>query len=188
MAPVRTTSDDTVLAGVLRAGEWMVLVLAVGSVLAAVVLPRLAGATPYAVLTGSMRPTMPPGTLVVDRAVAPAQVHVGDVITFMPRPADPSLVTHRVVAQGIDAMGDRVFFTRGDANDVRDPEPVHGYQVVGKRWYFVPYLGYVVEALTSRQRTVATCLVSGGLALYAVLMFGSALLDRVRRPRRPVHG
>ncbi len=36
-----------------------------------VVVPKVGGATAYTVLTGSMRPTMPPGTLVVVKPVKP---------------------------------------------------------------------------------------------------------------------
>lgn len=174
------------LAGVLRAVEWMLLVLIAGAVVAAVVVPRLAGGTPYAVLTGSMEPAMPPGTLVIVRDVDPTTVAVGDVITFMPREDDPSVVTHRVVGVGVDMTGAPTFTTKGDANPVADIAPVHDYQVVGKRWYFVPYLGWVVELLTAQQRALGVYLVAGALLLYMLAMFAGAFRDRVRR-RRVMH-
>ncbi len=173
----------SVLAGVLRAGEWLVLVLILGAVLAAVVVPRLAGATPYAVLSGSMEPAMPPGTLVIVRDVDPARVAVGDVITFMPHENDPSVVTHRVVGVGVDMSGAPTFRTQGDANPVADVAAVHDYQLVGERWYFVPYLGWIVEVLTVEQRALGIYLVAGALILYALAMFAGAFRDRVRRPR-----
>ncbi len=71
----------------------------------AVVVPRLAGARPYVVLTGSMRPGMPPGTLVVVRPVDPRSIGVGDVITYQVASGEPDVVTHRVVAQGLDRRG-----------------------------------------------------------------------------------
>ena len=179
----RETSNDTVLAGIRRAGEWMLVVTAVAAALLAVVLPRLAGATPYAVLTGSMRPAMPPGTLVVVRPVDPGDIRTGSVITFMPTENDPAVVTHRVVGVGFDATGKPTFRTKGDANDAPDPAPVHGYQVVGERWYFVPYLGYLTDLFTGRQRTVGIVVVTGGLLLYALLMYAGAVRDRLRRPR-----
>src|SRR6478672_10039486 len=145
---VATRPTDSVWRGVGRAAEWMLLVAFVGAVLAAVVVPRLAGATPYAVLTGSMSPGMPRGSLVVVREVDPAGISTGDVITFMPRPDDTTTVTHRVVGVGFDASGDRVFTTRGDANDSVDPWTVQGAHVLGQRWYAVPYLGYLTALLT----------------------------------------
>ena len=52
------------------------------TLLVALVVPRLAGATPYVVLTGSMQPKMPPGTLVVARPVDPMSIAPGDVVTY----------------------------------------------------------------------------------------------------------
>jgi signal peptidase len=178
---------DNYLAGIRRAGEWVLLVVVVGAALAAVAVPRLAGATPYAVLTGSMQPTMPAGTLVVVRDVDAADIRTGDVITFNPRPNDPAVVTHRVVGVGFDGDGRPAFRTRGDANDAADPWTVREQQVVGERWYFVPFLGYVTDALTGRQRAAATLVVAGGLLLYALWMFAGALRDRAmgERVRRP---
>jgi len=179
---------DSYLRGVQLALEAVLLVVVVGAALAAVVVPRLGGATPYAVLTGSMRPAMPPGTLVVVRDVAPASIRAGDVITFMPYPDDPSVVTHRVVAVGFDATGELAFRTRGDANPVPDTWAVHARQLVGKRWYFVPYLGYLTAALTGAQRTVLVLVLAGALFLYALVMFAGALRDRLRRPMTEVAG
>ena len=48
-----------------RTAAWFVI-LGIGAVVTvAVLVPRIGGGTPYVVLTGSMRPHMPPGTLVV---------------------------------------------------------------------------------------------------------------------------
>ena len=172
----------TLLAGAKRAGERLLLALAVAVAMAAVVVPRLAGATPYAVLTGSMAPTMSPGTLVVVHPVAPEDVRTGDVITFWPREHDPTVVTHRVVSVGFDTTGRPTFVTRGDANDTNDPQPVLAAQLVGERWYSVPWLGYLTHLLTGQQRTFGTWAVAGALLLYAATMFAGALRDRVRRP------
>lgn len=178
---------DNYLAGIRRAGEWVLLVVVVGAALAAVGVPRLTGATPYAVLTGSMQPSMPAGTLVVVREVDATEIGTGDVITFNPRPNDPTVVTHRVVGVGFDGDGRPVFRTQGDANDAPDPWTVQEQQVVGKRWYFVPYLGYVTDALTGRQRATATLCIAGGLLLYALWMFAGAFKERAfkERVRRP---
>lgn len=173
---------ETVLDGVRRACEVMAVALAVGVALVAVVIPRLADATPYAVLTGSMRPDMPPGTLVVVRPVDPTDLEVGSVVTFQPRPDDSSVVTHRIVARGFDAAGRTVYQTKGDANDVVDPGGVRAEQILGERWYAVPYVGYLTDLLTGQQRRTAVVVVAGALLLYAAVMLLGALRDRVRRP------
>jgi len=184
-------SDDTLWHGFRQAIEWSLIVLAAAVLLVSVVIPRLTGATPYTVLTGSMHPTMPPGTLVVDRPVNAGSIVVGDVVTYEPNPNDPGgVITHRVVAQGFDATGAPVFQTKGDANPVPDPAMVHGYQIVGERWYYVPYVGYVTRLLTGEQRTVMVRIVIGGLLLYMLAMFTGEWHDRHRRhpgPGRRAH-
>ena len=178
---------ETVFDGVRRAVEVMVVVLVVGVALAAVVVPRLAGATPYAVLTGSMRPDMPPGTLVVARPVDAADLRIGSVVTFLPRPDDTDVVTHRIISQGFDAAGRAVYQTQGDANEVPDAGAIRPEQILGERWYSVPYVGYLTDTLTGHQRAVGVYVLAGGLLLYAAIMMLGALRDRTRRPSEFTH-
>ena len=121
--------------------SWLVLGLAVAVVGAAVVVPRLTGSTPMTVLTGSMAPSYPPGTLVVVRPVAAEDIAIGDPITYQLRSGEPTVVTHRVVGIGYDGTGERVFSTQGDANESPDAVPVKPVQVRGEVWYAVPWFG-----------------------------------------------
>ncbi|MBM7520167.1 signal peptidase I [Nocardioides nitrophenolicus] len=164
---------------------WLVILGVVAVLAVAVVVPRLAGATPYTVLTGSMRPTYPPGTLVVVKPVDVADLRAGDVITYQRESGEAAVVTHRVVSVGSRLNGDLVLTTQGDANGVADP-PVRPIQVRGRLWYAIPYLGYVNSALSGRQREVAVLAVSGALIGYAAFMFAGALRDR-RRSARGAH-
>lgn len=159
-------------------------VLAVAGVLAVtVVVPRLAGATPYTVLNSSMRPGMPPGTLVVDKPVDPAHLGVGEVITYQLKSGEPTVVTHRVVAVTSAINGERTYITQGDANDAPDPLPVRPVQVKGQRWYSLPYLGRVNTLLTGHQRQDGVFVAAGLLLAYAAFMFAGSVKDR-RRARR----
>lgn len=160
---------------------WLVILCVVVVLAAAVLVPRFAGATPYTVLTGSMRPHYPPGTLVVVRPVDQEQIGIGDVVTYQLESGEPEVVTHRVVAISTNLRGETSFTTQGDANDVADENPVRPVQIKGRVWYAIPYLGYVNNVLTGSQRQVAVYLVAGGLALYAAGMFIGSLRDRLRR-------
>ncbi len=166
---------------------WVVLVAALGVVAVAVVVPRVAGGTPYTVLTGSMEPGLPPGTLVVVRPVSPEEVRVGDVVTYQVASGESTVVTHRVTAVGTRLDGELAFTTQGDANDVADPAPVRAVQVRGRLWYAIPHLGRVNSLLTDQQRQTAVIGVAALLVGYAAFMFVGALRDRSRR-RRPEHG
>lgn len=166
-----------------RAGAWAALALAGGVLLVMVLVPRLAGASAYTVLTGSMSPGLPPGELVVVRAVDPAAVRVGDVVTYQLESGAPAVVTHRVAGVLVGGAGDRSFRMRGDANAADDLEAVRPEQVRGVLWYHVPLLGWINSALSGPWRPVVVGAVAGGLLLYAVMVWLRALAQ-VRRRRR----
>ncbi|MDT9592521.1 signal peptidase I [Nocardioides zeae] len=170
-----------------RVASWLVLLLALAAVVLAVLVPRLAGATPYTVLTGSMSPEHPPGTLVVVRPVPSAEIGVGDVITYQLESGEGTVVTHRVVEQGVQSDGEAWFRTQGDANAVPDAETVREVQVRGRLWYSVPHLGRASALLTGDSRVLLTYGVAGLLALYAASMFTSTLAERRRRPATGRH-
>jgi len=160
---------------------WVVILGATAVVTVAVIVPRLGGATPYAVLTGSMRPAMPPGTMVVVRPKPADEVRVGDVVTYQVRSGEPGVVTHRVVAVGVDGAGHRIFRTQGDANDAPDASWVKSVQIKGVRWYAVPRLGRLTNVLNGSERQAVLMVVVTALLAYAAFMFGSDLRDRRRR-------
>lgn len=162
---------------------WVVVLGMLGALVAAVLLPRLAGATPYTILTSSMKPSMPPGTLVVVRPTPVDEIGIGSVITYQVESGEPTVVTHRVVAQGIGATGEPVFRTQGDANDVPDATWVLPVQVKGELWYSAPYLGRVGDLVTTAQRDALLMVVVTGLVGYAVIMFAGAVRERRSRRR-----
>jgi signal peptidase I len=143
-------------------GWLLLLVVAAGAGLL-VVVPRITGGHALTVLTSSMTPTIPAGSVVLIRPLDYDDVEVGDVITYQREPTKPALVTHRVV--DIDATTDpRTLIFRGDANNI-DDDPVAEGAIRGRVWMHVPYLGYVRQWIASPR---------GLLILVAVAM--SALL------------
>lgn len=173
---------------VLRIASWAVCLVGFAAITVAVVVPRLAGATPYTILTGSMEPRMPPGTLVVTRPVDPADLAIGSVVTYQLESGESQVVTHRVVGIGVDGDGETVFRTQGDANEVADPLPVRAEQIRGERWYAVPYLGRVGTFLGQDTRGRLVPIVGLGLLGYAALrLLGESLRGHVHRGRRTHH-
>ena len=118
-------------------------VLVVIVVLCAVFLmgSRLLGYQCYTVISGSMQPAYDVGDLLYVKDVDVNTIKVGDPITFV---LNENLVvaTHRVVR--IDAENQR-FYTKGDANDIEDSEPVHFNNVIGVPKFSIPKLGYVSD-------------------------------------------
>lgn len=160
---------------------WAVILAVAAVLMVAVAVPRVAGATPYTVLTGSMRPALPEGTLVVVKPVGAEEVSTGDVVTYQLESGEPTVVTHRVTAVGTDLTGEVRFTTQGDANDTPDAESVGPVQVRGEVWYAVPYLGHVNSWLTGKERQMAVYVVAALLLGYAAFMLTSAVRDRRRQ-------
>lgn len=184
----RRTSKNGEKTGVLWwAGQifsWLLLltVLAVAAVM--IVIPRVGGATAYTVLTGSMAPGMPPGSLAVVRPVDPATLRTGDVITYQIKSGEPAVVTHRVVGVGSTLDGELRFTSRGDANGANDP-PIRPEQIRGSLWYQLPLLGHINSALSGPQRQWLISAAIVGLLGYSVYMATSALRDRLKRKKTP---
>jgi signal peptidase len=109
------------------------------------------------VLTGSMRPTMPEGSVVVITPVHPSRLRVEDVITYRIPVEDRRIVTHRI-AEIVEPGPEPVVRTKGDANETLDPwvARLRGEQAWRVR-RSVPKVGYVLATLrhpTARRLTV----------------------------------
>ncbi|MFE7408306.1 signal peptidase I [Isoptericola sp. NPDC057559] len=145
-----------------------VVVVALLALAAAVVLvPRLLGAVPLTVLSGSMEPALSPGDVVVTRPVDADQIRVGDVITFQPESEDPTLITHRVT--GVRTGAEPGFVTQGDANGAPDA-PIVADQVMGRVAYSVPYVGHLTNASWAPQAVTGIAVLLIAYALVSVLV------------------
>lgn len=103
--------------------------------------PLAGGSHPVVVLSGSMEPAYPVGSVIYYKATSPDNISAGDPITFRAG-EDGALITHRVVEKREIS---REFVTKGDANETADPSPVSYASVVGKAsGWAIPYAGYLV--------------------------------------------
>lgn len=155
--------------------------------LAAIVVPKLTGATPATILTSSMEPTLPPGTLAIVKPVPIDKIRIGDVMTYQIRSGDPAVVSHRVVAITRSTTGGLSFTTKGDNNAGADA-PVIPAQVRGVVWYSVPLLGYVNSALDHGQRSWIVPTLGVLLLLYSgyMILRGAQSSTTSGRRRMPV--
>jgi len=148
-----------------RVLSWAFLTILAVVVAAVVVIPRVLGAVPLNVLTGSMTPTYRPGDIVVVLPTPVAELNAGDVVTFQAVSGDPRLTTHRLVGFTHDGDSITSVITRGDANNANDPA-ILPEQVKGRVIYSVPLVGHLS---TPRNSILAgTTLVGGGLVIYSI--------------------
>jgi len=147
----------------------------------AIVVPAATGSTPMTVLTGSMSPTYPPGTLIVVKPTEATDIRIGDAVTYQIKSGDPTVVTHRVVSVTSSSDGRVTFRTKGDANNAVDSNPVIPEQIRGVVWYSIPYLGYVNSAVNGDARVWLIPTIAGGLFLYVGYLVASTIVSKVRK-------
>ena len=162
----------------------LLLATVCSAALALLIVPKATGARPLTVLTGSMKGTYDPGSVVVVKPVRPDQLHVGDTLTYQVTSDQPDVITHRIVKISFRPDGKREFVTQGDANGAPDAKPVVEGQVRGTVWYSVPWVGYAATFVQPSNREVGIKVVSGALIAYAAYLFAGALLERRRVPTR----
>lgn len=145
----------------------VVVVLAV-ALAVLVVGVRLIGIKTYAVISGSMEPEYPVGSLLYVKQVDPDDLKVGDAITFLLN--EDTAATHRIVEIIYDEDDPSVirFRTKGDANDTVDGDLVHSKNVIGKPIFSIPLLGYVAFFI---QNPPGSYIAIGAAAILAVLAF-----------------
>lgn len=103
----------------------------------------LLGVQPTTVISGSMRPSMDVGDMVVVREVPADSIRVGDVIQYW---SEGEMIIHRV-ADIYQGGNGRLFVTKGDANSEPDLAPVQPGQIRGKVILTIPKIGWAAIAV-----------------------------------------
>ena len=158
----------------------VLLSLALLAVTVLIMLPKVTGSQTYSVLTNSMAPKYAPGTFMVSQATDFDELKLGDVITYQIESGKPGVITHRIVGFGFLQTGEKTLTTKGDNNDVADPQPVREIQVRGKLLYAVPFVGFVANALGNSDRSLWLAVGAAGLIGYG----GFTMLREVRSSRK----
>lgn len=120
----------------------LIIMVAIGMVIV-----NMLGWRMFSIDSASMSPQYPINSLVIVKPTDPTQIQVGDVITYVLND-DGILVTHRVTK--IDAEN-RLFTTKGDANNSDDALLVSWDNVVGKVILGVLALGKPLRFLTAKE-------------------------------------
>ena len=126
-------------------------------------IPKIMGGQIYTVISGSMEPEIPVGSLVYVEGIAPEDVKENDVIAFYGGRDANAIITHRVVENRI-IMGE--FITKGDANQTNDMNPVQYENLLGRVEWSVPEVGVIAQILTGIEGKIA----AGSLIGLAVIL------------------
>ena len=120
-----------------------IMLLAVIATCIPLALPRVLGYESYMVVSGSMEPTIPVGSIIYVEPMAPEQIPSGEIIAFRD---GETVVTHRVVENRF-VVGE--FVTKGDANAGEDMDTVDYYDVIGLVVEHYPYVGRFLSIYAS---------------------------------------
>jgi signal peptidase len=132
--------------------------------------------------SGSMRPTLSPGDVVVLRSESQAKMAVGQIVAFHPPGERRLTVIHRVRAIRRTSRG-VIFRTKGDANNASDPwrAKIAG-DIVWRESSKIPLLGYVV--VWSQRPAVRMTVLGLMLALFVIIALGWIWRPAPRREPR----
>ena len=158
----------TPLGAILKALGIIIIVLTMLICLVPLMLP-LFGVQTANIITGSMTPAIPVGSLVAVTSGTYEKLEQGEIIMYE---LNGTTVTHRVVSNDVSA---REVITKGDANDREDMLPVSYDPIEGIVRFHVPVLGSVLQFISK---------LSGKLVAFGVLAVGLLLTftgDRMRR-------
>jgi len=145
-------------------------------------MPQLVGASnSYIVESGSMQPTIDPGSVIFVYPTDTQSIQEGDIITYNLRDPDREVTTHRVVEVVRD--GGLEFRTKGDANEEADqylvpptdvigtvPTVVEsltipGFGTVDEYPAQIPYLGFILVYASSQQGILVFVMIPAALLI-----------------------
>ena len=158
-APGKGRSFFSAFCGVLGT----LVILLVILLLLPMAVPRLLGYEAFHVVSASMAPEIPQGSMVLVRQTPAMEIRAGDVIAFG---RDGTVVTHRVLEVN---SADMEFTTKGDANPDVDFVPVPFASLIGRVEHQIPVLGALSAPLSGQHgKLTMLAALTGGVLLRIV--------------------
>lgn len=149
-------------------GSTLLIVLQLLLLIVILVSKLIFGVEMKAVLTGSMEPELPVGSLLIVKPTPYEDIAVGDDITFV-RDERLTLVTHRVIEKDDET---RRLTTQGIANNTADA-PTSYENVLGKVAFHIPYIGYFLIWTSTLKGKIICGIVVAALVALSILLSGS---------------
>lgn len=137
--------------------------------------PELFGYHFKTVLSGSMEPDIPTGSVIgIQTSNDSDDYEEGDIITYR---HDDIFITHRIIEV---KQGGNQYITKGDNNNTPDPDPVLKQQIVGVHsGLTVPYVGYATHFANSSGGRALLFIIPGFVLLgYAIYTIWRSLTDK----------
>lgn len=144
--------------------------------------PTFFGYKIMTVLTGSMRPVLEPGDLVIDKMPDVDEIKVEDIITFR---QEEKYITHRVIGI-VKENGQTLYQTKGDANNTEDDTLISQSEVIGGYAFHIPKAGLFLEFARGKVGIFLLIVLPAILLVFGEL-FGNRF-KKTNRSNRPYPG
>lgn len=152
-----------------RIFKYLVMTVAFIIIFTVFIMPTVFHLKPFVIMSGSMLPEYPIGAICIidtDR-ISPSE---GTVISY---DTEEKNILHRVVD-----ITEEGYITKGDNNNVEDPEPVKQEQVCGTCVYMIPGVGKIALFMKS---TTGIVLMIGIIVLMLITKLFFSVLDKNER-------
>ena len=114
----------------------------------------------FNIVSGSMEPTLGINDVVVVQRCKPSELQEGDIITFQ---QDGRTISHRIL--GItEERGTIKFETKGDNNEIADPDLVETGQVYGQVLFRIKKIGKAINYIQNARGFI-------NIAIFAVIVY-----------------
>lgn len=143
-----------------------ILIIGVIALYLPIALPSILSYQEYEVISGSMEPEYPVGSLVYVKAADFGEINEGDVIAFS---SSGTVITHRVVE--VDTQNLQ-FTTKGDANEANDFLPVSYSNTLGLVKFHIAGIGVLAAFLAET---------TGKLISIVLIIFGFIMLELAKK-------
>lgn len=173
LSPIQRKKGGKLLPALCNIFGTLMLLTAIASCLPMVV-PRFMGYQIYHVVSGSMEPEIPVGSVLYVEGVSPDTLESGDIIAFE---SGDSVISHRVV-ENHRVEGELT--TKGDANAGEDMNSVPYNAVIGRVVRHYPVIGQLMDLYNT---TVGKIYVILFAACGAMLNLIAGRIRDVRRQR-----
>jgi signal peptidase I len=106
-------------------------------------IPSIFGYKFLTVLSGSMRPVIEPGDMIIVKEKKSTEMKKGNIVTFE---HGGKIVTHRITS--VSQESGVSYQTKGDANPSEDPEMISSNEVKGLYVARIPSFGIIMDKVT----------------------------------------
>jgi len=128
---------------------------------------RYFGYKAYVITTDSMKPGIREGDAIIVEKCEQEKLGIGDIVTI--KNAKETIITHRITdIRDNTQTGEKEYVTKGDNNNVEDPEVIGYEDIEGKKVLVIPFFGHLLLSLKNKMYVIILTIVIGLIVMHIV--------------------